>query len=145
MSDEILEIGSIRITRLAQWQIQALEALIFATRDQGVGILQITTKFRDEINPQQDHSHIQKLAFEFAGIADASKVDTIDTKEEGGVKSARFSLERGGTVDVYWYKLTPQGLILAAYKAEKSEGEKEQIRNEIEECDLLVGSVQFAD
>ena len=145
MSVEILEIGGIKLNAPASWKFQPLENLIFATRDQGVGILQIVPAFRHEIDPQAEHSDILKLALGFAGLADSSEADTLHTNEEGPVRSGSFSQERVGGVSVYWYRLMPQGLILAAYKAEKSQDTEEKIRNEIEECNTLVNSIQYPE
>jgi len=145
MGSEMLEIDGIRLNAPQGWKFQPFENVILAVREQAVGILQITKAFRHEIEPQSEHSEIQKLAFKFAGIADVSKVEALQTTEDGFVKSASFSERRTDSVNVYWYKLMPEGLVLAAYKAEQSHDDQGKIRDEIEECGRLIHSVQFAD
>lgn len=145
MPSEMLEIDGIRLTAPQGWKFQPFENAILAMRERAVGILQITKAFQHEIEPQSEHSEIQKLAFKFAGIADVSQVEALQTTEERFVKSASFSEKRTDSVNVYWYKLMPEGLILAAYKAEQSHDDQDRIRDKIEECGRLINSVQFSD
>ena len=140
MDSGVVNLNGVSLKAPRTWTFYPFDDLILARRDSGVGSLQISLAYRNELSLEATHADCLELARQFTASAELPEFETSD---QAGCLFGSGTVSTSGTLSRVWYRFKFGQLLVAIYSCRSSQQDETELNEELLDCELIASTMEF--